>query len=701
MATLQRIRNRAGILVAVIIGLALVAFILGDILNASSSLLRPNQLRIAEINGESIQYPEFQQKVEETAEIYKMNTGQTQLNDNAWAQIREQVWQEYVRKGVMTEVYEDLGLAVTGDELFEMVQGTNIHPIIQQLFTNPNSGQVDRSAVLNFLRAINTGAATAQQKAFWLYIEDQIKQERIQSKYNNLISKGLYITKNEAQKSLDEKNKNVNIEFVSLPYTSISDSAVTVSDKDLQAYYNEHKEDYKQDPMRTIDYLVFNVTATEEDAANTLKWIEDVKDEFAKTQDNVQYVNVNSDVRFQNVYTKAEKLPASLVEGNIGDIYGPIKENNAYKLVKIDDIKDLPDSVQARHILINPETVGNYDSAMALADSLKNLVETGANFEALAKEYSTDPGSAANGGDLGWFKRNQMVKPFEEAAFNGDVNKVYVVATQFGIHVIQPTAKGKSTKQVRLAELVRNISPSTKTFQLVYSQASKFASENPSGSDFDKAVTEQGLDKRVARVTENDRDVLGLEQSRSLIRAAYQADLNDILVNNEGSSIFEFGENFVVAKLATIQDEGYTALEEVKPTIKLAVIKEKKGEVLAAKMQDALAAGSIQAVAQKLNSDVKSATNIHFDSFSAPVIGVEPSVIGTVVAMEANQLSKPVKGNNGVYVAKVVSINELNNTDSASEKSRLTQSLAYRANYQAYEAQRKASEIDDRRAKFY
>lgn len=705
MATLQKIRNRAGILVAIIIGLALVAFILGDILNASSSLLRPNQLKIAEINGESIQYPDFQQKVDETSEIYKMNTGQTQLNDDARAQIREQVWQEYVRKGVMSNVYKDLGLTVTGDELFDLVQGSHLHPIIQQLFTNQQTGQVDRSAILNFLRAINSGAATAQQKAYWLYIEDQIKQERIQTKYNNLVSKGLFVTDAEAQNSLNEKNKNVNIEFVSLPYSSISDSAVTVTESDMKAYYDEHQENYKQSASRTIDYMVFPVTATEEDDANTLKWIEDAKDEFASTPDNKQYVNVNSDVRFQDVYEKKEDLPANIADeafsGKVGDVFGPIKENNAYRLVKIDDIKELPDSVQARHILINPQTVGSLDKAVALADSLKNLIEKGANFASLAKQYSADPGSAAKGGDLGWFKRNQMVKPFEDAAFNGDVNKLYVVTTQFGVHLLQPTKKGKEVKQVRLAELVRNIEPSTKTFQLVYSQASKFASENPSGSDFDAAIKEQGLNKRVARVAENDRQIAGLKDSRTLIRAAYQADKNDILTNNEGSTIFEFGDNFVVAKLAGIQDEGYTPFAEVMPTIKLAVLKEKKGDALVQKMSEAAKAGNMDAIATDLGTDVQTASNIHFDLYSVPVIGVEPAVVGTVVSMEKGKISAPIKGNRGVYITEVTAINELQNTNVDAEKARMEQALAYRANYQAFDAQKKAAEIEDRRAKFY
>lgn len=704
MATLQKIRNRAGILVAVIIGFALVAFVLGDILNASSSLLRPNQLRIAEINGESVQYPDFQKKVEETGEIYKMNTGVAQLDENAWTQIREQVWQEYVRNAVMGEVYGELGLTVTAEELFDMVQGKNVHPIIQQLFTNPNTGQLDRSAVLQFLKSLE-GGATQQQRDYWLYIEDQIKQERIQTKYNTLVRQGLYVTKAEAQNSLNEKNKNVDVEFILLPYESISDSTVAVSEKELETYYNENKENYKQDNSRSIDYVVFPVVATADDDAATLKWMEEAKAEFASVQDNQQYVNVNSDVRFQNVYEKKENLNGAIADfafaGTVGEVYGPYKQADSYRLVKIDDIKELPDSVEARHILINPETVGSLDKALALADSLKTLVENGTSFTALATQYSSDPGSAAKGGDLGWFKRNQMVKPFEEAAFTSAVSSLTIVTTQFGIHLIQPTKKGTLTKQVRLAELVRNIEPSTQTYQTVYAQASKFAGENTTGTAFDKSVTEQNLSKRVARVGENDRTIVGLDQSRPLIRAAYDGELNDILKSNEGSTIFEFGDKFVVAKLAAIQDEGYMPLAEVSPTVKLAVIRDKKAEMLSAKLKDAASAGDIYGAASKVNTSVQTATNVHFDQYSAPVIGAEPAVIGTVVSLEQGKLSAPVKGTRGVYLAKVTAINQLDNTNIDAERVRLEQAFAYRAGMQAYEAQREAADILDRRAKFY
>lgn len=704
MATLQRIRNRAGLLVAIIIGLALVAFILGDMLNAGSSLLKPSQLEVADINGISVQYPDFQKKIEETAEIYKMNSGRTQLDDNAWMQVREQVWQEVVREAVMGDVYEDLGLTVTADELFDMVQGANIHPIIQQLFTNPNTGQVDKSAILQFLKSLE-GNVTAQQRAYWLYIEDQIKKDRILTKYNNLVRHGLYVTNVEAEASLAQKNTSADILYLSLPYTSMPDSAVTVTEKELRTYYDEHQEDYKQAATRSLEYVVFAVTASAEDDANTRKWLEDAKSEFASVTDNEQYVNVNSDIRFENVYQKKEDLDGEIADfafnGQAGDVYGPYKEGNTYKMVKIDDFKDLPDSVQARHILINPQRHGSYDAALALADSLKNLIEKGASFADLAKENSEDPGSAVKGGDLGWFKRNQMVKPFEEAAFNGEVNKLYVVSTQFGVHLIQPTKKGKETKQVRLAVLVRNVEPGTKTYQQVYAQASKFASENQDGADFAKSVTEQNLTKKVARVAETDQQVFGLEQSRSLVRAAYQSDVNDILVNNEGSTIFEFGDNFVIATLTGIQEEGIAPFEEVKLRVELAVRKENKAKVLATKMKEAISGDDLHVIAQKLGADVRTASGINFTMYSVPAIGVEPAVVGTVASLKKDQLSEPVKGNNAVYLLKVISVSKGADTDVAAEKQRLDQALGYRAVYQAYEAQRKSVEIEDKRAKFY
>jgi peptidyl-prolyl cis-trans isomerase D len=705
MATLQNIRNRGSLMIAIVIGLALGAFILGDMLNSGTKLMKPSQMKIAEIDGESVQYPDFQRKVEELSEIYKMNTQKTQIDENTWEQIREQVWQEYLKENIIGKATEKLGLTVSSDELFDLIQGNNPHQIIQQLFKDPKTGQVDKSSVLKFLKSLETNA-TAQQKSYWLYIENQIKQDKLNTKYNTLVSKGLYVTSDEAKKSLADKNKNANFQYVMLPYSSISDGEVKLADSDLQAYYSKHKDEFKQEKTRKIEYVTFEVLPSAADNTATQKWITDSKQEFSTVTDNKQYINVNSDIPFDAAYYKKAELPANLAEwafnAQPGDFYGPYFENNEYKLTKIDQFKMLPDSVQASHILINPQTVGGAEKAKALADSLKRKIELGGDFAEMAMKYSEDPGSKVKGGDLGWFKRKQMVPEFEEAAFTGEINKLYIVGTRFGYHIIKPTKKGKETNQVRIATLARKVEPSNETYQKIYSETSKFASENQTVDAFNKAILAQKLDKKLATLKENDREISGLDASRQLVKAAFTADKGKILVNNEGSSIFEFGNKFVIASLTDATEEGPSTFEEAKPKVELAVRKDKKAEMLAQKLQTAASGQSdLSGVALKLSSQVKEASGVNFASYSIPSVGFEPSVIGTVSTLAEGKISAPVEGNNGVYLTKVTSFNTTANTDLKGEKMRLAQSLNSRAGGQVFESLKKVVDIVDKRSKFY
>ncbi len=701
MATLQKIRNRGGVLVAVIIGLALGAFILGDMLSSGSKLMRPSQLKIAEIDGESVQYPDFQKKVEELSEVYKMNTQQTQIDENTWEQIREQVWQGYLQENIIGKASEKLGVAVTSEELFDLIQGKDPHPIIKQLFRNQKTGEVDKSAIIQFLKAMDSGATPAQ-KSYWLYIENQIKQDRMFSKYSNLIAKGLYVTTDEAKRSLTAKNKSANIQYVMLNYSTIPDVNVKVSDDELKAYYNTHKEEYKQEKGRSIEYVTFDVVPSEGDKAATQKWVSDAKAEFAATTDNQQYINANSDTRFDPSFSKSNELAPNLslwaFSAQPGDFYGPYFENGEYKLAKIDQFKMLPDSVQASHILINPQTLGSVEKAKNVADSLKRKIELGANFAEIAMKYSEDPGSKMKGGDLGWFKRKQMVPEFEEAAFTGEINKLYVVATRFGFHIIKPTKKGKETNQVRLAILTKKVEPSSETYQKTYTEASKFASENQTKEAFEKAVVAQKLDKKIANLTENERAVAGIESSRQLVRAAFSTDPGKICINNEKSPIFEFGNKFVIAAVTGASEEGSSSFEEAKPRIELVVRKDKKGDMLADKLKSAT---DLSSAASINSTEVKEASAVNFTSYSIPNLGFEPAVIGAVCSLPEGKISAPVKGNNGVFIAKVTSYTTGTDNDLKAEKNRIAQSLGYRAGTQVFEALKKNTEIVDKRSKFY
>jgi len=702
MATLQNIRNRGGMMIAIVIGLALGAFILGDMLNSGSKLMRPSQMRIAEINGESVQYPDFQKKVEALAEVYKMNNQQTQIDENTWEQIREQVWQGYLQENILGKATENLGINVSAEELFDLVQGANPHPIIQQLFRNQQTGQIDKSTIIQFLKSLETNA-TAEQKAYWLYIENQIKLDRLRTKYSSLVSKGLYVTTEEAKKSLVEKNKSANIQYVALNYSSVPDADVKVSDDELKAYFNQHKEEYKQESTRNIEYVTFEVLPSEADKAATQKWLNDSKAEFSTVTDNAQYINVNSDTRFDPSFSKKEDLTPAIADwaftAKPGDFYGPYLENGEYKLAKVDQFKMLPDSAQASHILISPQTAGSLQKAKAIADSLKRNIDLGGNFAELALKYSEDTGSKMKGGDLGWFKRKQMVPEFEEATFSGEVNKLYVVESRYGFHVIKPTKKGKETNQVRLAILSKKIEPSTETYQKVYSETSKFASENQTLEAFNKAVVDQKLDKKVAILKENDREVIGLESSRQLVRAAFTAEKGKMLVNNEGSTIFEYGNKFVVGAMTRSTEAGESTFEDARIRVDLVVRKEKKAQLLADKLKNA--GSDLASVASKLSTEVKEASGVNFTSFSIPALGFEPAVIGAVCSLPEGKVSAPIEGNNGVYLAKVTSFTTGTDTNMKGEKIRLAQSIDSQISSQLFESLKKLAEIDDKRSKFY
>lgn len=707
MATLQTIRTKAGLLVAIVIGFSLAAFVLGDLISGGTSVFQRNQMEVGVIDGESIQYPEFQKQVEELGEVFKQNYQTTQLDDNAWSQVREQAWQTNIRDIVMGATYEELGIEISADELFDMLQGANPHQIVQQIFSNPETGQFDRASVVRFLKSLET-SVRPEDRVQWLNIEQQIVDERTQSKYTSMVAKGMYVTSEEAQTSANAGNKTVNFDYINLAHSTITDDQVTVTDKDLKAYYNANQDEYKLEQSRRIEYITYTVSPSDADYKDAEEWINEIKADFEKAEDNIQFVSSNSDVSFENVWNTKENLPENIgtwvydEKAEVNAVFGSYANGDAFTLAKLHKSEMMPDSVEARHILLTVATQAELLAAQTLADSLKTMIEGGADFAKLARENSTDQGSAINGGDLGWFQRNQMVKPFEEAAFSNTTDSVTIVGTQFGIHLIQTTKRGKLTPQVQVAYLTRNVISSSKTYQDIYAKASKFAGENRTQEQFDAAVAEEKLTKRVANVGENERQIVGLENARPMIRAAYDAEAGDVLQTTQESPIFELGDNFVVAVLVQAIEEGVAPFEDVRARVELAVTKEKKAEFLVAKVNTALSGKSdLAAVAAELNAEVQNASNINFNSFSIPGIGLEPAVIGTVSTSGVDKMSTPIAGNNGVFVVVVTSENEGAGANVAAEQNRLAQTTGYRVTSQAFNAHRNSVEIEDNRANFY
>jgi peptidyl-prolyl cis-trans isomerase D len=702
MATLQKIRNRAGIAIAIFIGMALAAFILGDLFKSTSMFSRGKQMELAVVDGVTITQPEFQAKVNELEEIYKMNSGKSSLDAQTTEQIKEQTFQNMVRNLTMKDIYEELGIGVSSPELFDMVQGKNPHAIIQSIFRDPNTGTINRPALIQFLKYQQSNS-TGKERNYWLFIENQIIEERSFSKYNNLLAKGIYVTSDEAKSDLKGRNHQANIQVVSKSFSSISDSEVKITDEELKAFYEKNKDIYKQENNRSIEYITFPVVASKADEDKLIKWTNDIKAEFATVVDPAAFVNINSDVPFDPSYFKKEDLSPELgafaFAGKVGDLYGPYKDGKSWKLAKIQKFEELPDSVEARHILIRVNSQADLKKATATIDSIKNLIVVrGQKFEDVARAKSDDTGSASNGGSLGWMRRGMMVKPFEDAAFFAKVNDLQVVKTQFGLHLLQVTNCGKTVPTVQLAIINRVIEPSTQTYQATYTSASKFVSENQDVKKFNTAIVAQGLSKHTATIRENDKDILGMDNSRVLIRAAYKAKTGSIILGTEGTPIFELGNQFVIATLTNEQEKGIASFISVKPRVELELKKEKKAQQLIEKMSGKT---DLNQLASEFKVTVGEAQNVTFETNSIPGVGFEPAVAGAATALDANQVSKPVAGNSGVYVVKVTSLNLGTDQDVKADKQKLAASINYRANTLAFEALRENAKIVDKRSKFY
>ncbi len=695
MATLERIRNKGGILVAVVIGLALFAFILGDFLKKNGGGNQANSIEVGEINGTTITYAAYQNEISQAEDFRKLQTGKTSLDDNTQYQIKNQVWEQMVQEILMGEKFEETGIDVSTEEVLELATGKNAHPAIRQMFTDPQTGIFNQAAVVNFLR---NRKRDRNANLYWEYIKKAIVNEKLNSKYTNLYRKGFYATQSMIENEANANLRTVDFDFVAVNYSTIPDSTIEVSNSEIKEYYNNHIDDFKQDAERTIEYVSYAVNPSEEDKELAEKWITDTKEEFSNPNtDAGQFVTMNSDLPYADKNQKAEELRISIkdfaVKGKEGDVYGPYLEDDTYKLSRIVSIKEMPDSIRARHILIQEQDA---TTANAIADSLMNLIKKGADFADLARKNSKDNGSAINGGDLNWFKEGMMVKPFNDACFNAKKGDLLKVETQFGIHIINIQNVGKPVTKYNIATLAREIKYSSKTYQQVYSEANKFAANNNSSEKFIEAIKTENMTPRFATLKANDRNVRGLENSRRLVQWAFEGEVNDM-----SPTIYEFGNQFVIAVITDAKEEGHQDINEVASRIKSLIAKDKKAEIIIKRFADnTKTSQSLSSVAQKMESTVQSATNINFASYQVTGAGFEPSLIGLATNAEVNTISIPVKGNRGVYVVKVTSESIAENKDLEAVKRTITQSTEYKVR-SLNSSIREEAQITDNRAKYF
>jgi len=699
MGIMGYLRERMGKILAISIGFSLFVFVALDVAKSGGSFFKDDRNVLGEAAGEQIKFDDFNKKVDQSSAQFKQG-GQASLSPQIISYVQENVWDNMVRRALLDKEVDRVDLQVGADELNSMVEGNNPDQQIVRAFSDPKTGQFDRSRILGFLQQLPKLSADIQNQ--WKGFVDDLADSKLSEKYVSLVTNGLYVNSLDAKDEYAAKNKIVNFKYVTLPYSSIPDSKVTVTDDDYKSYYNEHKAEFNNPyESRTFDYVSFNAAPSKTDSAATKKTAQTLGDSLKTSKDDSLFVQINAQTKTNPVYVHKgrlgnPKLDSVMFNASKGFIYGPYLANGSYCVAKLVDSRTEPDSVKARHILIDESTIG-HDKAMAKADSLKKLIQGGKSFADLATLFSTDKGSAAKGGELGTFGRGAMVAPFDDAAFSGKKGDLKIVESQFGVHLIEIEDTKGSSKAVKVAVVDVPLRSSTETQTAVYSKAQTFLA-SVTKDNFDQQVKKAGLKKQTATdVSGTAASVMGIPSARDLVRWAFGAEKGDIT-----DKIYTEGDQYVVATLVQIKPKGALSLDDVKKQIQPMVLNQVKGKQLTAKLQAALSgATTLEQVAQKSGTTVMPIQNMVFANPVIPGTSAEYKFIGTVFGSQPGKLSKPIAGQSGVYVFDVDSFtNPPPLTDALRIKQQLGQALLQRADAQIFEALKDKANVKDYRSKY-
>ncbi len=706
MAVIGKIRSYSGLLIG-IIGLALVAFVLQDFLG-NSTPSRSGVSEIGKVSSNKISIHEFEQRYSEEIDAYKRRKGSDNIEPHEAHMIRQQTWDRLVNDYLVDDQIESLGISVSKEELKELFFGDEPHQFVIGAFNpDPNTGQVNKAEMISILQSLDPGDPRLVR------LEKEVRKQRKIEKYNSLVSNGYYVPTFFAKQNFKETTVTLDLRYAMKRYSQIADSLVVVTDADMQAAYNEIKHIYDQEEMRDLEFVILPVFASEEDREKIFNEVLKLKEELESTDErNVEsFINTTSDIRFNPTFrakgTLIPELEAIMFDAPVGTIYGPYMHENAYVVSMLNKIELRPDSMSASHILIayknammaEPTITRSYDEAKAKADSLVNVFKRGrVDFAALASQLSDDPSAAVNQGDLGWFHDGMMVAPFTQAVIENAIGSFVVAETDFGFHVIKVTGKSSATKKIQLAELVREIAPSSITYGKIYSQASDFAIEVKKTKDFAKVAEEKGLVARTAnKIKKMDNNIPGIATPREIVRWAF---FEDVEVGSV-SRIFEIDDRFVIATVSKVHEAGIPKLADIEEAVRTHALNQKKFEYFSAKINESNYQ-SLELIADFMANPIQDVFDIRYKASIIAGAGREPLVIGKVVNNEISAISEPIKGNAGIFVVEVIRKDDFSDlAEYSSIQADIKRSFNSRAARVLLEALKKNAKIEDHRDWFY
>jgi peptidyl-prolyl cis-trans isomerase D len=701
MALINKIRENSSIAVGVI-AISLLLFIVGGDIFGGKYFGNSGTQTIGEINGETIDSKEFASRLDNAKTNMELS-GRT-VTEQEMQTIKEQVWQQFIFDKAYTKQFDALGLKVSNEELVDMVQGNNVHANVRQQFTNPQTNQFDKNQVVAFLKGLST--APLQQQEQWKSFEKALVQQRLGEKYSNLLEKSNYVTSAEARKDYEIQVARADAKYLFVPFYSIVDSTVKVSNDQIESYYSKHKTEFQGYDSRSFDYVAFPVSASKEDSASLYEEIKRSAKELAVAANDSLYAAAKSEVRTPYYMAMSDMSPAlksMLPNFQVGGVYGPIKDGNAYSVYKYKGITtDSLFTVRASHILIRPTGAG--DSAKAIARVRANGIlaqlKAGANFEQTALQNSQDQGSAQLGGDVGYFQNNgKMVKPFEAAAFAfGGVGLIpNVVETDFGFHIMKVTDAKTKTKY-KIATVSKVLAPSENTKNAIYQQAENIRSASGSKEALAEAVKKNGKVAILSaeRITPEASAFNTIQNGREIVMWAFNDDTKTGKVSEK---VFEVGDQFIVAVVNSGTSKDSPKAADFKDVITTKARNEMKAEQIIKKL--GTPAGTLEQVAQKYGAGalVETVTGVNMNGpLTSP--GPDPIALGKLFGIKTGKRSAIFKGENGVFImepSKITNAPEI--ADYSLYKQQSLQRVNQSSSYLVDQAIREAAKIKDNRSK--
>jgi peptidyl-prolyl cis-trans isomerase D len=690
MSVIQKIRDKYAVVIIVVICVAIVSFLLQDAFFGKNSLMR-RSTSVGKVNGVEMDYTEYARRIADAEN--NLRNQYPNMDDQMREGIRERVWNEFLTEQIMGEQYKKLGIVATEAEVVDQFYGKNVNPIVAQQFTTESG--FDAEAMRN---ALSQGSQKPEIRERIHQLEAMVAKYQEQLKYVTLIRQGIYYPKWLAKQEQQDNSQTANISYVNVPYATISDSTIKVTNAELQRFIDEHKPLFQVEESRKVEFVSFDAIPSNADSTAAIQQIVSLKEELDTTKEIANFINLNSDIKYYDGFISSKQVMVpqkdSIVNMPVGSVFGPYYDGNLIVYAKMIDRKNLPDSVKVRQIVIAAGQQGGLPDSVGekRADSIAVALRKGANFQDLLVKYSAD-----TTGSEGYITpASQAFPEYKTFALEGAKGEIKSVKTAVGYFVIQILEQKNIGPSIKVAYLGKPVEASKETNNTAFAAASEFASKSRNAAAFDKTIQQEKLNKRIADVRAMDFSVAGIGQARELVRWAYEAKAGNI------SNVFTFDDKYVVAVLSNITEEGTAPLSAVRPQVEAEVKRHKKADQIIAKFGSP---ASLDAASKATNQPVLNAANVSFASPFVASLGFEPRVVGASFNKNwgTAKVSSPIEGGAGVYVIKVDDYQPAGQPeqDVTSMQAAYEQNMKLMLDQQLMPALKKLSNVKDTRGKFF